>query len=34
MDIVQKEIEAQKGDNTEEISAHVHELLRDRNMLA
>ena len=33
MDVVRKEIDAQEGDNTEEISARVHELLRDRNML-
>ena len=32
MDVVRKEIDAQKGDNTEEISQHVHELLRDRNL--
>lgn len=33
MDIVRKEIDAQEGDNTEEISARVHALLRDRNLL-
>ena len=32
MDVVRKEIDAQAGDNTEEISQHVHELLRDRNL--
>ena len=32
MDVVRKEIDAQEGDNTEEISQHVHELLRDRNL--
>ena len=33
MGIVRKEIDAQEGDSTEEISQHVHELLRDRNLL-
>ena len=33
MDIVRKEIDAQEGDNTEEISAQVRALLRDRNLL-
>ncbi len=33
MEIVRKEIDAQKGDNTEEISARIHVLLRDRNLL-
>lgn len=32
MDIVRKEIDAQEGDSTEEISRRVHELLRDRNL--
>lgn len=33
MDVVRKEIDAQEGDNTEEISVRVHKLLRDKNML-
>lgn len=33
MDIVRREIDAQEGDNTEEISARVHLLLQDRNLL-
>lgn len=33
MEIVKKEIDAQEGDNTEEISARVHLLLRDKNLL-
>lgn len=33
MDVVRKEIDAQEGDNTEEISQRVHELLRNRNLL-
>lgn len=33
MDIVRKEIDAQEGDNTEEITARVRLLLRDRNLL-
>ena len=32
MDIVRREIDAQDGDSTEEISLRVHELLRDRNL--
>ena len=32
MDVVRKEIDAQEGDNTEEISRRVHELLRNRNL--
>lgn len=32
MDIVRREIDAQEGDSTEEISRRVHELLRDRNL--
>ena len=32
MGIVRKEIDAQEGDSTEEISRRVHELLRDRNL--
>lgn len=32
MDIVRREIDAQDGDSTEEISRRVHELLRDRNL--
>ena len=32
MDIVRKEIDAQEGDSTEEISRRIHELLRDRNL--
>ena len=33
MEIVRKEIDAQEGDNTEEISTRVRALLRDRNLL-
>lgn len=33
MQIVRKEIDAQEGDNTEEISRQVHLLLRNRNLL-
>ena len=32
MDIVRREIDAQEGDSTEEISRCIHELLRDRNL--
>ena len=31
--IVRREIDAQEGDNTEEISHRVHELLKDRSLL-
>ena len=33
MNIVRREIDAQEGDNTEEISRRVHELLRNRSLL-
>lgn len=33
MGLVRREIDTQKGDNTEEISAGVHELLRNRGLL-
>lgn len=33
MNIVRREIDAQEGDNTEEISHRVHELLKDRSLL-
>lgn len=33
MTLVKKEIDCQEGDNTEEISRRVRELLRDRNLL-
>lgn len=33
MGIVRNEIDAQEGDNTEEVSEQVHLLLRDRNLL-
>lgn len=33
MDVVRKEIDAQEGDNTEEITARMHELLQDRSRL-
>lgn len=33
MNIVRKEIDAQDGDNTEEINRRVHELLKNRNLL-
>ena len=33
MNIVRKEIDAQDGDNTEEISLRVHELLKNRSLL-
>jgi uncharacterized membrane protein len=33
MRIVRKEIDAQEGDNTEEISRRVHDLLKDHNLL-
>ena len=33
MNIVRREIDAQDGDNTEEISHRVHELLKDRSLL-
>lgn len=33
MQVVRKEIDAQEGDNTEEISRRVHLLLQDRNLL-
>ena len=33
MDLVRKEIDAQEGDNTEEISVQVRALLHDRNLL-
>lgn len=32
MNLVRKEIDAQEGDNTEEISRRVHELLQNRNL--
>ncbi len=32
MGVVRREIDAQEGDSTEEISQKVHELLRDRNL--